>query len=176
MSFDYSQMQWWDRKIFTRSVAAFAAVLVGLLAWIEYVKPTVGYEFEKLPPLTGIYKCCEAGGRYSASWVAATQILCSPISYFDFIGTLRNDCGLKEQINGLSVDVTRVVTPSLFERSPLVTRITSGGRIYYEVDDQRLRLLWISGSRNAAFSIAVIFFIFLYGAQMSFLKTSPKEK
>ena len=155
MSIDYTQMQWWDRKIFLRSVAAFAAVLAGLLAWIEHVKLPEGYEFEKLPPLTGIYNCCEAGGRYSASWVGGTQIVCSPISYFIFIGTPRNDCGLKSQINGVSVEVTRAVVPSLTERSPLVTLITSGTHIYYEMDDRELRRLWINGSRRASFSIAL---------------------
>ena len=175
MSIDYTQLQWWDRKIFVRSVAAFVAVLVGLLAWIEHVKPPEGYEFEKLPLLTGIYKCCEAGGRYSASWVGGTQVVCSPVSYFVFMGTPRNDCGLKGQINGVSVEVTRAVLPSLTNRSPLATRITSGTQVHYEIDDRKLRLLWIDSSRRASFSIAIIFFIILYGAQMSMLKPSPKK-
>lgn len=177
MSFDYSQMQWWDRKIFTRSVAAFAAVLVGLLAWIEHVKPPEGHEFEKLPPLTGIYKCCEAGGRFSASWVGETQIVCGSITYFGFVGRPNHDCGRKERLNGQLVEVGQALFPTVANGfQPEVFRITSDSRVHYEVSSSELRLRWIRNSRSEAFSIAVIFLIILYGAQMSFLKTSPKEK
>jgi len=175
MSIDYTQMQWWDRKVFMRSAAAFVAVLVGLLAWIEHVKMPEGYEFEKLPLLTGIYKCCEAGGRYSASWVGGTQVVCGPINYYGLFGTNRSDCGLKNQINGQLVAVERVVVPLLGNQGLLARRVTSNSKTYYELTDQELRTRWIDGSRSASFSIAIILFIILYGAQMSFLKPSPKK-
>jgi hypothetical protein len=176
MSIDYTQMQWWDRKVFMRSAAAFVAVLVGLLAWIEHVKMPEGYEFEKLPLLTGIYKCCEAGGRYSASWVGGTQVVCGSITYFGFIGRPNHDCGRKEQLNRQQVEVEQVLFPTLANGfQPEVSRITSNSNAYYEVSSSELRRRWLNNSRREAFSIAVILFIILYGAQMSFLKPSPKK-
>jgi hypothetical protein len=177
MSFDYSQMQWWDRKIFTRSVAAFAAVLVGLLVCVEHVKPSEGYEFEKLPPVTGVYKCCEAKGRYSASYVGGTRIICGSITYFGFVGGSGNDCGRKEQLNGQPVEVEQALFPTLMNGfQPVVFRITSDSRVYREVSSSELRLRRIRNPRSEAFSIAVIFFIYLYAIQMGFCKTSPKQK
>ena len=164
-----AEVKWWDKTVLIRSV------LVGLaffcLFWMlaERVKPPEGYAFEKLPAISGTYKCCEAGGRYSKSWVGGTGINCSPIGYYEFLGTNRNDCGLKEQLNGRSVEVIRAVTPSFGDRFPLVVQITSSGQAFYQLNDQRLRELWILESRISAFTLGFILAVIFHGAQLIYL-------
>jgi hypothetical protein len=164
-----TEVKWWNKKLLIRSA------LVGLMSFglfwglAERVKPPEGYVFERLPAISGTYKCCESGGRYSKSWVGGIGINCSPIDYYEFLGTNRNDCGLKEQLNGRPVEVIRAVTPSLGDRSPLVVQISSNGQAFYQLNDKRLRELWISGSRISAFTLGFILAAIFHSAQLIYL-------
>ncbi|MCW5655728.1 hypothetical protein [Hydrogenophaga sp.] len=159
---DYTKIQWWDRNSFFRSIATFVVVLIGLLGWVEHIKPPEEKPFERLPMISGIYKCCEAGGRYSASWVGSSQIVCGPTSYWGVIGTPRNDCGLKAALDDERVEVERVFTPLAFGPNILVKRIRSNSNTFYEISDHELHRRWINESRREAFSISTIIFIAIY--------------
>lgn len=170
-----SETKWYDRKLLFRSSAA-GLVFFGLLYVLAMRhKPPEGFVFERMPSISGIYKCCEAGGRYSKSWVGGTGINCSPFSYFEFLGTNRNDCGLKEQLNGLPVEVVRAVIPSAGSRDPLVVRITSNRKTFYEVDDRRIRERWIYASTSSAVTLAFILVVILHGAQLIYLNRNIKN-
>ena len=63
------EIKWWDKRLLTRSTL-LGFVLFGLFwALAERAKPPEGYVFERLAPISSVCKCCEAGGRYSKSWV-----------------------------------------------------------------------------------------------------------
>ncbi|MGI4777799.1 MAG: hypothetical protein ACRYGA_06710 [Janthinobacterium lividum] len=169
------KIKWHDRKLLFRSFAIgliFFALFWGIA---KHAEPPTGYTFERLPPINGTYKCCEAGGRYSKSWVSNIGIDCGPISYFEFLGTNRNDCGLKEQLNGNSVTVIRAITPSFGDRSPLVVNISSAGKNYYAISDEHLRKLWIQGSFSGAFGCSFIVSIIFYFIQFLIFERKSKQ-
>ena len=169
------EVKWNDKRLLIRSVV-FGLVFFGLLwALAMRVRPQEGFVFERVPAITGIYKCCEAGGRYSKSWVGGVGISCGPSGYFYFIGTNRNDCGLKEQLSGQPVEVFQALVPPLGARSPLVVKITSKGNTFYELGDVRLRELWISSSNIGAFTLAFILAVILHTAQLIYLNRNIKK-
>lgn len=153
---DGNGIKWYDRRLMIPSVIIWL-VLSGVLYTLAMRhKPPEGFIFERAPMLSGIYKCCEAGGRYSASWVGGASVNCTGFGYYEFLGTNRNDCSLKEQLNGRHVEVTRVYLPSSGARSPLGVKITSHGQTYYDVSDQRIRERWIDESTSGAVLLAFI--------------------
>lgn len=170
----FSDMRWWNKAVFVRAAVFFSVLYVVLLFAVERAKPPESYVFEKLPPIKGIYKCCEAGGRYSSSWIGNIGISCGPISYFGFLGTNRNDCGLREKINGLSVLVEQIVIPKVGEGTPIVREIRSETQVYYYLSDESVKRLWVENSRSGAFSIAIIAFIWLYALQMILIDIKKK--
>lgn len=171
-------VSWKDKKLLLRS-AMVGLFFFGLLWWwAERAAPPEGHVFERLPPLSGIYKCCEAGGRYSRSWVGNQVVECRLFSFYQ-MSTPRNDCGLKEQLNRREVAVTQALIPTYWGPYPVVVKITSGGQTFYEKNDQRIRELWISGSRWDAtfgFTLAMIFhFIQLIYLDRKFKKSTRSK-
>lgn len=156
------EIKWYDKKLLIRSTLVgliFFAILWGLAKRAE---PPEGFVFERLPAISGVYRCCEAGGRYSKSWVGSTIVFCLGSSYYH-IGTGRNDCGLKEQLDGVQVTVEQVLVPAYDGPSPIVAKIDAGGRTYYDKTDQRIREIWIHGSffdATFGFTLAMIFHFF----------------
>lgn len=163
-----TDIEWWNKKFFVRAAVVFVVLYAVLLMLVERAAPPEGFAFQRQSPLVGIYKCCEAGGRYSKSWVGPVGVSCGPISYFEFLGTNRDDCGLKERLNGRIVGVEQTFIPTIGPSSPVVTKIRYGDETIYYVDDEKLRRLWIDDSRHGAFSISVIAFIWGYLGQMIF--------
>lgn len=161
------------------------SLIIALLLFVLFYtlamrhKPPEGFVFERAPVLSGNYKCCEAGGRYSRSWVGGTSVNCRGFGFYEFLGTNRNDCGLKEQLDGHLVEVTRVYLPSSGSRSPLGVRITSQGRTYYDVNDQKIRDLWISESTSGAgllaFILTLIVHFILSVYLIYFHKATPRK-
>ena len=172
------EIKWYDRKLLLRSFVVglmFFGLFWGLAKRAE---PPEGYVFERLPAISGIYNCCYAGGRYSQSWVGAEGVNCLGFSYFH-IGTGRNDCGLKEQLNGRHVTVERVLVPAYDGPLSIVSKIVSGETTYYEKSNQRMRELWIIGSRFDAafgFNLAIIFHCFQLVYINRKFKKNPGEK
>jgi hypothetical protein len=164
-----SEVKWWNKKLLARSALVGLAFYGLFWALAERAKPPEGHMFERLPTISGIYKCCDAGGRYSKSWVGGTGINCSPVGFYEFLGTNRNDCGLKERLNGRPVDVVRAMTPSFGNRDPLVVQISSDGATYYGLSDARLRELWISSSRSAALTLGFVLFVIFHTTQLIYL-------
>ena len=165
---DGNDIKWYDKRLMIPSLIIWL-VLSGLFYTLAMRhKPPEGFVFERAPVLSGIYKCCEAGGRYSASWVGNELVDCRTVGYYEFLGTNRNDCGFKEQLNGRTVEVVLAYIPSFGDRSPLGVRITSQGQTYLDVSDQEIRDRWISASRSGAISLAmsvtsiIYFWLFVY--------------
>lgn len=161
---DGNGIKWYDKRLLIPSLLIWLVLWGVFYALAMRHKPPEGHVFPREPVITGKYKCCEAGGRSSQSWVGNQQISCKPFGY-NVIGRNLNDCGLKELLNGHLVEVTRAYLPSSRERDPIVVRITAYGQTYYEVSDQRIRELWISESSVAAPSLAmslatILYFIF----------------
>jgi hypothetical protein len=169
------EVKWWDKRLLVRSVV-MGLVFFGLLyTWAMRHKPPEGFEFERVPAISGIYKCCEAGGRSSQSWVGGNQISCRSFSYFGSIGAVRNDCGLKDQLNDQTVEVVRAVVPFYGPRDPLVVRISANGKNFYDINDERIRELWISATTVSAATIAFILVAILHGGQLIYLNRKTKK-
>lgn len=133
-------------------------------------EPQEGVKLEKLPPPHGIYKCCDAGGRYSQSWVGHIAVNCIGISYYQ-VGTGRNDCGLKEQLNGKPIEAIQTLIPTYHGKSPIVTEIISGGTIYRSRNDDEIREQWIRETKSDSVVMGfVIFLIFNFILQVIALK------
>ena len=175
---DGNDVKWYDRRLMIPSLIIAPLLFVLFYTLAMRHKPPEGFVFEREPVLSGTYKCCEAGGRYSASWVGNVQVNCRGFGYFAF-GTNRNDCGFKEQLNGHPVEVTRVYLPSSGARLPLGIRITSKGQTYYDVSDQRIRERWISESVSDAallgFLLTLIVHLVLRIYLAYFHKPSPRK-
>lgn len=169
------EVKWYDKRLLIRSVVMGLVFFSLLYTWAMRSKPPEGFVFERVPAISGIYKCCEAGGRYSKSWVGGIGVNCSPFSYFEFLGTNRNDCGLKEQLNGQPVEVVGAIIPSSGSRGPIVVRITSRGKTFYDINDQRIKELWIFGTTSSSVTIAFILIVILHGAQLIYLNRNLKK-
>lgn len=151
---DGNDVKWYDKRLMIPSLIIFLILSALFYSLAMRHKPPEGFVFPREPVISGQYKCCEAGGRSSQSWVGGRQISCKPFGYHS-IGRNLNDCGLKEQLNGHPVEVTRAFIPSSSERDPIVVRITAYGQTYYDVSDQRIRERWISESTSGAISLAM---------------------
>jgi len=174
---DGNDIKWYDKRLMIPSLIIWLVLSGVFYGQAMRHKPPEGYVFPREPMLSGTYKCCEAGGRYSASWVGNVQVSCRGFGYYQFLGTNRNDCGFKEQLNAHPVEVTRAYLPSSGDRSPLGVRITSQGQTYYDVSDQQIRERWIdestSGAVSLAMSIASIFYFLIFVYFNYFHKPKP---
>ncbi|MGI4777802.1 MAG: hypothetical protein ACRYGA_06725 [Janthinobacterium lividum] len=159
------EIKWHDRKLILRSFVCsliFLAVLCGLAKRAE---PPEGHLFERLPAISGIYKCCEAGGRYSRSWVGHKTVACTGFTYYLFLGTNRNDCGFKSQLNGQQVEVVETYLPSITASDPVVIKLKTQTTTYIDLSDKEIRDRWISGSYRDAtfgFTLGLIFHFFQF--------------
>ena len=156
------EVSYWDRRLLARAILVGVVFFVIFLGLAKQAEPPVGYVFKRLPVVGGVYRCCEAGGRYSKSWVGPLHVNCLGFSYFH-MGRGRNDCGKVAELNGRSVAVERALLPAYDGMLPLVSKIASGGMVCYELSDQEMRDLWISGSHRDAtfgFTLGLIFHFF----------------
>lgn len=169
------EVKWYDKRLLIRSVVMGLVFFSLLYTWAMRSKPPEGFVFERVPAMTGIYKCCEAGGRSSQSWVGGAQISCKSFSYYGALGAVRNDCGLKEKLNGQPVEVVGAIIPSSGSRDPIVVRITSRGKTFYDINDQRIRELWIYATTSSAQTLAFILVVILHGAQLIYLNRNLKK-
>lgn len=152
---DGNDIKWYDKRLLIPSLVIFLVLSVLFYNLAMRHKPPEGHVFPREPVISGKYKCCEAGGRSSQSWVGSRQVSCKPFGYHS-IGRNLNDCGLKEQLNGQLVEVIRAYIPSSRERDPIVVRITAYGQTYYDVSDQQIRERWISESSSGAVLLSFI--------------------
>lgn len=164
-----NDVKWYDKRLMIPSLIIFLILSVLFYSLAMRHKPPEGFVFPREPVISGEYKCCEAGGRYSASWVGATQVRCSPFSYYGFLGRSLDDCGLKAQLNGHPVEVIRVELPSSSAENHIAVRITAFGQTYYDVSDQQIRERWVSESTSGAFLLAFILTLIVHGAFQVYL-------
>lgn len=163
-----NNIKWYDRRLLIPSLVIFLLLSLLLYGMAMRHKPPEGYVFPREPAINGVYKCCEAGGRYSASWVGSVKVNCRGFGFYEFLGTNRNDCDLT-QLNGQMVGVTRAHLPSFGARDPIGVRITSHGYTYYDVSDKRIRDLWIFSSVTDSLILAFILTVILHGTNQIYL-------
>lgn len=150
----------WDKRLLIPSLIVGLAAYAWCSYQIKIHTPPEGHVFEQLEPLTGVYKCCGDGGRSSESWVEDISARCITPAYYG--GQRYTDCGFKEELNGKVVTVKRVWYDTNFGRANLVREIRSEGRMYFYDTDQKIRDMWILGSKNEAQSNALGAFLIAY--------------
>ena len=174
---DGNGIKWYDKRLLIPSLLIWLVLSGVFYALAMRHKPPEGHVFPREPVISGKYKCCEAGGRYSASWVGATQVNCRGYAYHD-IGTGRNDCDLT-QLNGHFVEATRIYMPTAWESGPITVRITAYGQTYLDVSDEQIRERWIRESTSAAvllaFILALIAHLVLQTYFTYFHKPTPRK-
>jgi hypothetical protein len=152
---DGNGIKWYDKRLLIPSLIIWLVLSGVFYALAMRHKPPEGYVFPREPVISGKYKCCEDGGRYSASWVGNVSVNCRTFGYYIFLGTNRNDCDLT-QLNGHVVEATRVVLPSSSPTNGITVRITAYGQTYLDVSDEQIRERWIRESTSAAVLLAFI--------------------
>jgi len=174
---DGNGIKWYDKRLMISSLIIWLLLSGVFYALAMRHKPPEGYVFPREPVITGKYKCCEDGGRYSASWVGKVFVNCRSFGYF-FMGTNRNDCGLT-QLNGHVVEATRVVLPSSRPTNGITVRITAYGQTYLDVSDEQIRERWIRestmGAVSRAMTAATILYFLLFVYLNYFHKPTPRK-
>jgi len=147
-----------------------------LNSMVNRALPPEGFVFERLPVLTGVYECCGLNEQYPESTVNQTTILCSSPGFFNGFGQVArngsgsfvNACWLEKELNGQLVKVEEIITPVAPWESPprpIVSKITSQDKIFYERSDRLLREQWLKASTtsisNFVFDVFFIAFFFL---------------
>ena len=168
------KVKWWHKKPLISSVIVGVAFYGWFWMLANRQTPPEGFVFERLPTLSGVYHCCEASGKYSKSTVGGHVVECGGNSYYH-IGTGRNDCGLREQLNGAIVEVTQVWQPAYDGPLRLVVKITSGGQTFYELNDKRNRELWISSSNGGSSTLGWFAVLIFNVIQLAYLNRQPKK-
>lgn len=174
-----NDVKWYDKRLMIPSLLIMTLLSVIFYTLAMRHKPPEGFVFEREPVITGEYRCCYPSGRHSASWVGNVQLSCRNFDYYAFLGASRDDCGLKEQLNGQTVEVVQAYIPSSGDRSPLSVRITAHGQTYYEVSDQEIRERWIFASSTGAVLLALLLTVIFHAGFHIYLiyfhkPTAPK--
>jgi hypothetical protein len=130
------------------ALSLLGGVLIAVAAWVAMNRatPPEGTVFQRLPAISGVYRCCEDGdrnSRTSKSTIDNVRIECNAIGYF-LSGSSR-DCGVR-QLNLKVVQVEQVLIPTYWGLSPVVSKISYGGHHYRNVDDNRIREHWLQSS------------------------------
>ena len=175
---DGNGIKWYDKRLMIPSLIIWLVLSGVFYALAMRHKPPEGYVFPREPVITGKYKCCEDGGRYSASWVGKVFVDCRTFGYYIFMGTNRNDCGLT-QLNGHVVEATRVVLPSSSRTNGITVRITAYGQTYLDVSDEQIRKWWIrestTGSVSVAMTVTSILYLIFFAYLNYFYKPTPRK-
>lgn len=172
-------VKWYDKRLLIPSIVIAPLLFVLFYALAMRHKPPEGFVFEREPVLSGIYKCCEAGGRSSQSWIDRESIRCRGYGYYNYFGRNLNDCGFKSELSGLQVEVRRAYIPSAHESTPIVVQITSQGHTYYNVDDERIRDRWLSETNGDAQVLALwgaLIFHFMLFVYLNYFHKSNSRK
>jgi hypothetical protein len=174
---DGNGIKWYDKRLLIPSLIIWLVLSGVFYALAMRHKPPEGHVFPREPVISGKYKCCEDGGRYSASWVGNVFVNCRSFGYF-FMGTNRNDCDLT-QLNGHVVEATRVVLPSSSPTNGITVRITAYGQTYLNISDEQIRERWIRestmGAVSRAMTAATILYFFLFVYLNYFHKPTPRK-
>jgi hypothetical protein len=97
---------------------------IALWAAMDKVSPPEGFVFQRLPTLTGVYRCCGDGdrdSRTSQSTLDNVRLECLDIGYFQ--NARSRDCGVRP-LNLEVVDVEQVLIPTFSGPSPVVSKIS----------------------------------------------------
>ena len=103
------------------------------------------------------------------------QVVDCGVNCYHHISTGRNDCGLKEKLDGHFVQVFRVLQPAYDGPLPVVIKITSENQIFDELSDQRIRELWISGSNGGSSTLGWFAVLIFNVIQLAYLNRQPKK-
>lgn len=158
----------WNGRAFVWAISVGVVFYVALRVWLSlyvFANPKLEY----LPSLEGTYKCCYASGRYSASYVSRVPVNCYPFTYF-LLGTGRNDCGYKEELDGKYAKVERLLLPSFFGSNPIVFKLSDESKVYFNYTEETMLEMWRNGTIRSASTIAilpfgVVYMLMLYRAE-----------
>jgi len=76
------EVKWYDKRLLMCSTV-FGLICFAIFLYLaKRAEPPEGFVFPRAPTISGIYKCCEAGGRYSQSWVGDQGVNCRGFSFF----------------------------------------------------------------------------------------------
>lgn len=155
-----SAIELWDKRLLIPSLIVGLAVYAWCSYQIKIHTPPEGYVYEQLEPLTGIYKCCEDGPRYSKSWVGDVNVSCAVPTYYG--GQSLTACRFKDELEGEFVTVIRIKYPHSWGVGVVAKEITSGGQVHYKKTDSQIRRQWLSASEGGAQSNALGAFLIAY--------------
>jgi len=174
-------------------ISAFIIISMGCIAltilnrMVAQATPPEGFIFERLPVVTGVYEWSNLPNNRPSSRVGNYYMSCLTPDFIQGIGTIgrygsgfsgpnQMDCGLAE-LNGKMVQVEQVWTPTIswFTPAPTVSKISVGGKIYFERPDVVLRKQWIERSYQQVSSLCYQVFGLLIAIAFS-LFTRPLFK
>jgi hypothetical protein len=172
------EMKWNHTPLLVRSAIAWGFLLILFLTIGEHAKLPQGYEFERMPTVSGVYQCCGSGGRTSESWVGGVIADCASMEYFPLTGVSWHDCRHKEELVGRVVEIERTTVPVLLAgRSvPIVITLSSGGKKYLNYSDAQIRDLWISRMRTGAVSLATTLTLIFSCIQLIYLGRGNSDR
>ena len=150
----------WDKRLLIPSLVVGLAVYAWCSYQVKIHTPPVGYVYEELEPVTGVYKCCESGNRSSNSWVGNVHARCVPPAYY--WGNQYADCGFKKELNGKVVTIKRIWYATSGGQTSVVRELSADGRVYFHYTDQKIREMWIFGSEGDAQTNALRAFLVAY--------------
>ena len=168
------RVKWWHKRPLIQSVIVGVVFFGWFWMLAERKTPPEGFVFERLPTISGIYHCCQGSGKYSQSSVGSQVVECGVHSYYG-LSTGRNDCGNREKLNGQVVQVVQILQPDYRGLLPITVKITSSDQIFYELNDQRVRELWIFGSKGDVCILALIVVLIFNVIQLAYLNRQPKK-
>jgi hypothetical protein len=127
----------------------------------EVLKGT--YVYQAGVPVAGIY----------STYVGKTKVNCQRFSYYSGtffdVGDGYSHCYLKE-LHGQEVEAERVYVPQKrAEKSPMVVKLTAGGKTYIDMSDAQIRDRWLKSTKSWMQSNVLVFILFPVMALVTFL-------
>lgn len=125
---------------------------------IQQLAPPVGFTYERLAPVSGIYK-----SSHSLSAVGGQEISCE-VPAIVAAGTKpsSNSCWMVDELNGRMVTVDQIrarwCSLGFWLEKDLVVRIESEGKVYFSRDDAVIREQWITESKARGLGFVLIWF------------------
>jgi hypothetical protein len=147
-------------------LACLIFALISYFSLLNYAmrfEPAAGAVFERLPNKSGIFNY----GRKSTTYLNGNIIRCNNFGYYRFGA---QDCSFRENLTGKEVEATEVYLPSATTDEPIVVKISSEGRIYYQADDKEINEKWRNDTKNNCIAISLLLGVVLHIFIFLFLK------
>lgn len=134
-----------------------------LLNYAMRFEPAAAAVFERLPNKSGILNY----GRKSATYLNENIIRCNNFGYYRFGSEA---CSFRENLTGKEVEATEVYLPSVSNDEPIVVKIFSEGKIYYQAENKEINEKWRNDTKNNCIAISLLLGVALHILIFLFLK------